>query len=284
MCIFDESGIANLLSLFNLGKKHHITYDSHDCGGVFQVHTTAGLLEFVTTSRGLHMLNLRDNPNAAFALVNAAVPIPPTLKPLGPSVIDDHVHVTTIRENYEGFTKQQIKYADRACHLMGMVASPSPHDFQHMVHHNYLKDCPVTNDDIKTADTIYDPCTLAEIRGKMVCPKPTRVVTDLVEIPRSFFTHHNKVTLVADVMFVNGIAFLVSASRNITLITIEHAPTRTASHLGSILNRIIRVYNKAGLTVQILLMDNEFDKIRDHVPTVDLNTPAASKHIGEIEC
>ena len=30
-------------------------------------------------------------------------------------------------------------------------------------------------------------------------------------------------------------------------------------------------------------MDNEFDKVSDHFLTVDLNTPAASEHIGEIE-
>ena len=272
---FDESGIANVLSLFNLGKKHHITYDSHDRGGVFQVHTESGILEFMPTSRGLHALNLRENPEAAFALVNADTPA------AEPS--DAPIHVNTVRKNFEGFTKHQIKAADQARRLMGMVATPSPRDFQAMVRHNFLKDCPVTNDDLKIADSIYGPRTLAEIRGKTARTKPTRVVTNLVDIPRSFFTLHNKVTLVADVMFVNGIAFLVSASRNINLITIEHAPKRTASNLGIILNRILRVYNKAGFTVQILLMDNEFDKVRDHVPTVDLNTPAASEHIGEIE-
>ncbi len=30
-------------------------------------------------------------------------------------------------------------------------------------------------------------------------------------------------------------------------------------------------------------MDNEFEKVKDHVPTDHLNTPAASKHIGKIE-
>ncbi len=261
---FDESGITNVLFLFNLGKKHHITYDSHDCGGVFQVHTKSGLLEFMPTSRGLHALNLRENPDAAFALANADT--------LASASSDAPFQVNTIRKNFEGFTKHQIIAADRARRLMGMVATPSPRDFQAVVRHNFLKDCPaVTNDDIKIADAIYGPRTLAKIRGKTVRQKPTRVVTDLVDIPRSFFTLHNKVTLVADVMFVNGIAFLVSASRNISLITIEHTPKRTASNLGIILNPILRVYNKASFTVQILLMDNEFDKVRDHVPTVDLH-------------
>jgi hypothetical protein len=30
-------------------------------------------------------------------------------------------------------------------------------------------------------------------------------------------------------------------------------------------------------------MDNEFDKVRDHVPHVNMNTLAATEHIGKIE-
>jgi hypothetical protein len=30
-------------------------------------------------------------------------------------------------------------------------------------------------------------------------------------------------------------------------------------------------------------MDNEFEKVRDHVPMVDMNTPAAAEHVAEIE-
>jgi hypothetical protein len=32
-------GIANVMSLFLAQEDHHITYDSHDRGGVFKVHT-----------------------------------------------------------------------------------------------------------------------------------------------------------------------------------------------------------------------------------------------------
>ena len=34
---FDERGIANVLSLYRLGQKFHVTYDSTDRGGVFRV-------------------------------------------------------------------------------------------------------------------------------------------------------------------------------------------------------------------------------------------------------
>jgi hypothetical protein len=89
--------------------------------------------------------------------------------------------------------------------------------------------------------------------------------------------------LIADVFFVNYVPFIVSASRNINLITIEHAPKQTASKLGHLLQRIVHVYTKAGFYVQVILMDNDFEKVQDHVPFVDMNTPAAAEHVAEIE-
>jgi hypothetical protein len=84
--------------------------------------------------------------------------------------------------------------------------------------------------------------------------------------------------LVADVMFVTSIPFLVLASYNINLITIEQAPKHhSASKLGYLLQRIIHVYARAGFRIQIILIDNEFDKVRDHVFTIDMNTPTASE-------
>ncbi len=38
--------IANVLSLNEAKQRHRVTYDSHDQGGVFQVHTKEGIVEF----------------------------------------------------------------------------------------------------------------------------------------------------------------------------------------------------------------------------------------------
>ncbi len=55
---FDTRGIANVLSLYRLGKKICVTYDSSNHDGVFQVHTTKGIVKFKPTPKGLHALNL----------------------------------------------------------------------------------------------------------------------------------------------------------------------------------------------------------------------------------
>jgi hypothetical protein len=94
---------------------------------------------------------------------------------------------------------------------------------------------------------------------------------------------HKFVTIVADVMFVNGLPFLVTSSRGISLITIEFLPSRTAKRLASSIERVVRIHAKAGFVVQTSMMDMEFEKLKDLLPRITLNTTAAREHVGEIE-
>jgi hypothetical protein len=141
-----------------------------------------------------------------------------------------------------------------------MVTLPSNHALQSIVHLNLLQNCPITYDDIKNANAIWGS-DIANIRGKTTSCKPDRVKTNYVNIPCALPSAHVNVTLVADVIFVNGVPFLVSASRNINLIAIEHAPKCTASKLGYLLQHIINVYTRGGLRVQMVLMDNGFEPV-----------------------
>ncbi len=236
------------------------------------------------TNKGLHALNLSEHPEVAYCLVNEGVPPPDSATASSTENItaDHHLQVNTVCDNYEGFTKHQIKNATRARRLMSMVPTPSPHDFQGMVRHNLLKDCPITPKEVNNAHTIFGP-DLATIRGKTVRHSPDQVVTDYVENSRNFFNKNNRITLIADVMFVNSVPFLVSASRYLNLITIEHAPQQTASKIAYLLQCIVRIYNRAGFTVQTILMDNEFEKVRNHLPAINLNLPASGEHVAEIE-
>jgi hypothetical protein len=50
------------------------------------------------------------------------------------------------------------------------------------------------------------------------------------------------------------------------------------------LERVIRVYGVAGFIVQVALMDMEFEKLKDVLPNITINTTgAAREHLGEIE-
>ncbi len=117
---------------------------------------------------------------------------------------------------------------------MGMMATLSTRDFHALVHLNMIQDCPITTENIKHARTLFGP-DLATIRGKTVRRKLTRVVTDYVDIPRTIVDVNKQVTLADDVMFVNSVLFLVSVSRTINLITIEHTLKCTATKLGELI-------------------------------------------------
>jgi hypothetical protein len=52
--------IANILLLHRIKQRHQVTYDSWDRGGVFQVHTSGGVVEFKSSPHSLHYLNVTD--------------------------------------------------------------------------------------------------------------------------------------------------------------------------------------------------------------------------------
>ena len=58
-------------------------------------------------------------------------------------------------------------------------------------------------------------------------------------IPGDFYKMHKMVTLTADVMFVSGIPFLVTFSRNIKFRTAGCVPRRTAKLLAKSIKKVI---------------------------------------------
>ena len=71
----------------------------------------------------------------------------------------------------------------------------------------------------------------AEVGGGAVRVSPGRVEPEYIVIPKDFILLHKKVVLVADIMFVNNVAFLVTLSRKIKFLTVEHIKSRSAKQL-----------------------------------------------------
>ena len=168
--------IANVLSLHSIKQKHRVTYDSWDRDGVFQVHTTGGVVEFKPSPRGLHYLDRADEDSKI-----------------------EYMLVNTVRENFEGFTKHEIEKATEARRLQGMIGHPTEREFTGMVREKLITNCPVTVHDINNANLMYGP-DLANLRGKQTRTKPERVRVEIVQIPRNFDQLHKYVTLVVDML------------------------------------------------------------------------------------
>ncbi len=99
-----------------------------------------------------------------------------------------------------------------------------------MVREKLIINCPVTVQDDHNANQVFDP-DLANLRGKTTRTKPEHVRVDYAKIPRDFIKMHKYVMLVADVLFVNGLPFLITSLRGISLTMIEFLPLRPAKCL-----------------------------------------------------
>jgi hypothetical protein len=82
-------------------------------------------------------------------------------------------------------------------------------------------------------------------------------------------------------VFVDGIAFLLTVSRQIKFITVEHVATCTAKSLSKHLARVVQVYTRAGFSVRTFLLDREFKKVEAEMPNVVCNTTATKEHVSE---
>jgi hypothetical protein len=280
----NPNGIANVLSLKSVAEKHRVTYDSWDRNGVFKVHTKDGVVEFKPSERGLHYVDVSAEMDVVqHMLVTADISKEEEkYDKEGENATKECMVVTTIRGNLEGYTRHEIGKAKEARRLQGMIGNPTERELEGMVREKLIANCPVTVQDVHNANRIFGP-DLANLRGKTTRKKPEYVRVDYVENPRDIIDMHKYVTLVADVMFVNGLPFLVSSSRGISLVTIEYLPSRTAKRLAITLERVMKVYARGGFAVQTMMMDMEFEKLVDLLPTVAINTTAAQEHVGEIE-
>ena len=134
----------------------------------------------------------------------------------------------TVRRNFEGWTKREVKEAKSARTLQSRVGNMCDAKLKQMVSVNDLKNAPIHPQHVTNATRIFGPNTDA-LEGKTVRRPSPRVHEDgVVNIPDDFHRLHHFVTLVADVFFVDGVVFLMTLSRRIRLTTVDHIPGRRA--------------------------------------------------------
>jgi hypothetical protein len=76
---------------------------------------------------------------------------------------------------------------------------------------NLIKNYPLTTSEIGNACAIFGP-DLASIRGKIVQRTPALLVADYVAVPHLLVENSKVITMVADVFFIDGIAFHLTVS------------------------------------------------------------------------
>ena len=85
--------------------------------------------------------------------------------------------------------------------------------------------------DVSNAPVIFGP-NRPRIRGATTRDtKVLRVKEQRAAIPREFYKMYTLATITADLMFINGVLFLVTFPRNIEFTTAKCVPKSLANHL-----------------------------------------------------
>ena len=165
-----------------------------------------------------------------------------------------------------------------------MIGHPSPKDYKDMVRSGMILNFPVTVADINVANDLLGP-DIGSIRGKTTRTAPEPVATNYVHIPSEIRERMGPVELTADLLFVNGIPFLLTLGKRIKFTIIENVPDRKATTLLRGLKAVQNVYGERGHNVSTMFMDHEFAVLKNTMKGVqiNLNTTSAHEHVQEIE-
>ena len=165
---------------------------------------------------------------------------------------DGAAMVTSVKDNRALYSKRQNAGADRAKKLWELITTP----------------------------TIVDA-----VKAKTTRSKSNPVITDYVEIPPELIEAHKGIELCVGNMFIDGVGFLLTVSKNVQLVTIRFIPERCKANLRTALDHTFSIYNKAGFEIKTLHADPEFECIRPELEAngIAVNISAAKEHQKEAE-
>ena len=232
----------------------------------FIVHTAIRIIIFGKSNYGLFY---HDTTNKDFTIDTTAT---------------HYALVETVRENKRGFTPRQFKRAQQAREVLAIVGHPSHKDFTGMSDSKMVTNCPVTSTDAISAFNIFGK-DLDSIYGKPTRSTPATVSTDLIKIPRTLLRNHRKLTVEADLMFINTLPFFVTISRGLAFITVQKITSRKQLHLEQALQKVNSIYRSKRLTINHLPVDREFECPREFCENlgISLNTTSANEYVPDVE-
>ena len=188
---FHEQGMANILGLYHMTLKCRVTMDTavENC---FLVHHPNGIIKFKCTEEGLHA----HHPVKGFFEEVAALK---AKEPIG-----NFQALETVKENMEGYSKQQIAGAKAARDLYRHFQCPGYEAFKALLKMNVIQDCPVTIQDADNAQKIFGP-DVGLLKGESRRPKQAAHKNEWIETPKEIYDRNGDLDLHIDIMYVNSI-------------------------------------------------------------------------------
>ena len=149
--------------------------------------------------------------------------------------------VSTVEENKEGFTNREVDDAKQMRQTLGLIGYQSGQDYKDMVRSSMIMNCPTTTRDIENDNTIFGR-NVHTLKGITVRKQPGSVISDYMEIPEEIKQMNQDIELLADIMFLNGLPFLVTISRIIMFTTVEYLDNQSKGSRVKSIKKALKLY------------------------------------------
>ena len=197
--------MINILSWADVSKRFRITADTN-LGKFITVHLSPSRkMNFEEVLSGLYLFR---NPSM-FEITNK---------------VSGYSYLMLAKVRLSEFTKCKIQGAQQAKRLHRALGFPGYKKYLWLLKNNMIKSSKVTFEDAKRSLHIYGEET-ATVKGRATKNKQSRIKhAEHKDIPKHILLKHNKVHLMVDYMFVQGVQFLTTISTKFNYRTVEALP------------------------------------------------------------
>jgi hypothetical protein len=259
---YHPDGISNILSLARVcSLGYTVKYSINDDNEFVVTKPDGGTRCFKQSEKGLCYLDTLQTAskyNAAF--------------------------VTTVANNQYKYSSKDYSRAVLARKIQKIIGRPSTQQFIQIISKHLIPNCPILPQDIMAAEDIFGP-DKGTLKRKIVRQTPKEVIIDDISLPSHLKERYENIIIAADIMFVNRIAFLVTTSRHIRFATSKKIDQMKNKTILKAIQEVLNIYQGRGFKVTHLLMDGQFESLRDamNATGVSLNIVARGEHVPEVE-
>jgi hypothetical protein len=222
-------------------------------------HGAANILSFNQIEKGNHQIDWVRDSHFQIVLEGTNIPICFRVHRTGLYVADGAqllqqavAMIATVTEREQMFPPDQVRRAREARSLQGRLGHPSAEALIRTLNQGALINSPVTAADVLRAQQIYGPSE-AILQGSARKAKQTPMtVTEYAPKPLN-----PEQILIADIMYVEGEAYLISVSYPLRLVMIASLKDKKAASVANVLADHVDSYAAKGFTVTRVITDPE---------------------------
>lgn len=180
--------------------------------------------------------------------------------------------IETVENLQQKLTKRELNAADQARRLCVIMGRPPEESFEWMIIRGKIINNPITITDFRNANKVYGK-DLGSVKGKTTRKKAPHVIIEPSDGPEE----KQFIVLSVDVMYLMGMHFLITVTRDVRFITSTILMDRKKRTVWNALRHVMNVYKNKGhrvdevefLTsrneIHTILADNKFEMLREDI-------------------